>query len=90
MRKIVILHKRVTITVGVTTESAVTSTVIVVLSLISSASCVLLLMRYCFDSDFIIYNLLRRKKKGHEWPKLKIISDPKAENKKKMAQICCL
>ena len=47
-------------------------------------------MRYCFDSDGIIYNLLRRKKKGHEWPKLKIISAPKAENKKKMAQICCL
>ena len=47
-------------------------------------------MRYCFDSDGIIYNLLRRKKKGLEWPKLKIISAPKAENKKKMAQICCL
>ena len=46
-------------------------------------------MRYCFDSDIIIYNLLRRKKKGHKWPKLKIISAPKAENKKKMAQICC-
>ena len=27
---------------------------------------------------------------GHEWTKLKIISAPKAENKKKMAQICCL
>ena len=47
-------------------------------------------MHYCFDSDGIMYNLLRRKKKGHGWPKLKIISDPKAGNKKKMAQICCL
>ena len=27
-----------------------------------------------------------RKKKGHKWPKLKIISASKAENKKKMAQ----
>ena len=61
-----------TITVGVTAESAVTPTVIVVLSLIR------------FDS-----NLFSRKK-GHEWPKLKIISASKAENKKEMAQICCL
>ena len=35
----------------------------------------------------IVYNLFRRKKTiGHEWTKLKIISAPKAENKKKMAQ----
>ena len=31
----------------------------------------------------IVYNLFRRKKKGHERPKLKIISAPKAENNKK-------
>ena len=67
---------------GVTAESAVTPTVIVVHSLISSASCATALI------VTVLYQ--RRKKKGHEWPKLKIISDPKAENKKKMAQICCL
>ena len=38
----------------------------------------------------IIYNLFRRKKKGHEWPRLMIISVSKAENKKKIVQICCL
>ena len=31
----------------------------------------------------IVNNLFRRKKKGHERPRLKIISAPKAENKKK-------
>ena len=66
---------------GVTAESAVTPTVIVVLSLISSASCA---------TALIVMVLYTISKKGHEWPKLKIISDPKAENKKKMAQICCL
>ena len=35
----------------------------------------------------IVYNLF---KKGHEWPRLKIISASKAENKETMAQICCL
>ena len=35
----------------------------------------------------IVNNLFRRKKKGHERPKLKIISASKAEIKKKMAQI---
>ena len=38
----------------------------------------------------IVNNLFRGKKKGHERPKLKIISASKAEIKKKMAQICCL
>ena len=59
-------------------------TVIVVLSLISSASCATALI------VMVLYNLFRRKKKGHEWPKFNIISASKAENKKKMAQICCL
>ena len=45
-------------------------TVIVALSLISSASCAPALI-------VIVYNLFRRKKKGHEWPKLKIISASK-------------
>ena len=31
----------------------------------------------------IVYNLFSRKKRGHEWPRLKIISASKAENKKK-------
>ena len=70
-------------TVGVTAELAVTPTVIVALSSISSASCAPALI-------VIVYNLFRGKKKGHEWPKLKTISASKAENKKKMAQICCL
>ena len=72
-----------TITVGMTADSAVMPTVIVVLSLISSASWAPALI-------VIVYNLFRRKKKGHKWPKLKIFSAPKAENMKKMAQICCL
>ena len=46
-------------------------------------------MHYCFDSDGIIL-FLQEKKKGHEWPKLNIISASKAEIKKKMAQICCI
>ena len=33
---------------------------------------------------------LQEEEEGHEWPKLKVISAPKAENKKKTAQICCL
>ena len=33
---------------------------------------------------------LQEEEEGHKWPKLKIISGPKAENKKKTAQICCL
>ena len=65
-----------TITVGVTAVSAVTPTVIVALS--------------AHHAIVIVNNLFRRKKKGHERPRLKIISAPKAENKKKMAQICCL
>ena len=56
---------------GVIVESAVTPTVIIAHSLISSA--------------IVLYNLLRRKKKGHEWPRLMIISASKAENKKMMA-----
>ena len=72
-----------TITVGMTADSAVMPTVIVVLSLISSTSWAPALI-------VIVYNLFRRKKKGHKWPKLKIFSAPKAENMKKMAQICCL
>ena len=78
------LSKRATITVGVTAESAVTPTVIVALSLINSASCATALI------GMVLYNLFRRKKEGHEWPKLNIISASKAKNKKKMAQICCL
>ena len=70
-----------TITVGVTAESAVTPTVIVALSLISSTSCA--------DLIVIVYNLFL-KRKGYKWPKLKIISASKAENKEMMAQICCL
>ena len=46
-------------------------------------------MRFCFDNDGIIKSL-QEEEEGHEWPKLKIISASKAENKKKMAQICCL
>ena len=38
----------------------------------------------------IVYNLFRSKKKGHEWPRLTIISASKAENMKKMALHCCL
>ena len=40
-----------------------------------------------FRMIVIVNNLFRRKKRGHEWPKLKIISASKTENKKKMAQI---
>ena len=70
-----------TITVGMTAVSAVTPTVIVALS--SSAHDAL-------SPAVIVNNLFRRKKKGHERPRLIIISASKAENKKKMAQICCL
>ena len=69
---------------GVIVESAVTPTVIIAHSLISGASCASALI------EMVLYNLFRRKKKGHEWPKLNIISASKAENKKKMTQICCL
>ena len=65
-------------------ESAVTPTVIIAHSLISSTSCASALI------ETVLYNLFRRKKKGYEWPRLMIISASKAENKKKMAQICCL
>ena len=67
---------------GVTAESAVTPTVIVALSAHHALSPAVI------DSDS--KHLFRRKKKGHERPKLKIISASKAEIKKKMAQICCL
>ena len=70
-----------TITVGVTAESVVMPTVIVALS----AHHALLL-----ELIVIVNNLFRRKKKGHEWPRLMIISASKAENKKKMVQICYL
>ena len=69
---------------GVIVESAVTPTVIIAHSLISSTSCASALI------VIVLYNLFRRKKKGHEWPRLMIISASKPENKKKMAQICCL
>ena len=55
-----------------TAESAVTPTVNGAFSLISSASLIV-----------IACNLFRMKKKGHEWPRVKIISASKAENKKK-------
>ena len=71
---------------GVIVESAVTPTVIIAHSLISSASCASALI----EIVYIIQSLHWRKKKGHEWPRLMIISASKAENKKKMAQICCL
>ena len=69
---------------GVIVESAVTPTIIIAHSLINSASCASALI------EIVLYNLFRRKKKGHEWPRLMIISASKADNKKKMAQICCL
>ena len=69
---------------GVIVESAVTPTVIIAHSLISGASCTSALI------VIVLYNLFRRKKKGHEWPMIMIISTFKADNKKKMAQICCL
>ena len=62
---------------GVIVESAVTPTVIIAHSLISSASCASALI------EIVLYNLFRRKKKGHEWPRLMIISASEAENKKK-------
>ena len=62
---------------GVIVESAVTSTVIIAHSLISSASCASALI------EIVLCNLFRRKKKGHEWPRLMIISASKAENKKR-------
>ena len=62
---------------GVIVESAVTPTVIIAHSLISSTSCASALI------EIVLYNLFRRKKKGHEWPRLMIISASKAENKKK-------
>ena len=57
---------------GVTAESAVTPTVIVAHHALSPAVI-----------DSAVNNLFRRKKKGHEWPNLKIISASKAENKKR-------
>ena len=70
---------------GVTADSAVTPTVIVALSAHHALSPAVI------DSDSK-QSLQEEelKKKGHEWPKLKIISASKTENKKKMAQICCL
>ena len=65
-----------------TAESAVTPTVIVALSAHHALSPAVI------DSDS--KQMFRRKKKGHERPRLMIISASKAENKKKMAQICCL
>ena len=69
-----------TITVGMTAESVVTPTVIVA---VSTHHALLL------ELIVIVNNLFRRKKKGHKWPKLKIMSGSKAENKELMAQICC-
>ena len=69
---------------GVIVEPAVTPTVIIAHSMISRASCASALI------EIILYNLFRRKKKGHKWPRLTIISASKADNKKKMTQICCL
>ena len=34
-----------------------------------------------YSASSLAYNLFRRKKKDHEWPRLKIISAFKAENK---------
>ena len=62
--------------------SAVTPTVIVALSA-HHALCPAVI-----DSDS--KQSLQEEKKGHEKPRLMIISASKAENKKKMAQICCL
>ena len=67
---------------GVIVESAVTPTVIITHSLISSTSCASALI------VIVLYNIFRKKKKGHESPTLMIISFSKAVNK--MAQICCL
>ena len=64
---------------GVIVESAVTPTVIIAHSLISSTSCATALI------VIVLYNLFWRKKKGHEWPMVMIISAFKADNKKKMA-----
>ena len=60
---------------GVTAESAVTPTAIVALSRIMRSVLLQLIV--------IVNNLFRRKKKGHERPRLKIISAPKVENIKK-------
>ena len=62
---------------GVIVESAVTPTVIIAHSLTSCASALIVI---------VLYNLFRRKKKGHEWPRLIIISASKADNEKNMAK----
>ena len=62
---------------GVIVESAVTPTVIIAHSLTSCASALIVI---------VLYNLFRRKKKGHKWPRLMIISASKADNEKKMAK----
>ena len=64
---------------GVIVESAVTPTVIIAYSLISSTSCASAL------TVIVLYNLFKRKKKGHKWPRLMIIFASKADNKKTMA-----
>ena len=46
-------------------------------------------MRFCFDRDSIIQSLQEEEERPRV-AKLMIISASKAENKKKMAQICCL
>ena len=85
LRNMTIMHRKycnttaTTITAGVTAESSVTPTVIVALS-----------AHHALSPAVIVNNLFRRKKKGHERPRLMIISASKAEKKKKMAQICCL
>ena len=58
-------------------ESAVTPTVIIAHSLTSCTSALIVI---------VLCNLFRRKKKGHEWPRLTIISASKADNEKKMAK----
>ena len=65
-----------------TAESAVTPTVIVALPAHHALSPAVI------DSDS--KQSLQEEEKGHERPSLMIIFASKAENKKKMAQICCL
>ena len=57
----------------VTADSAVTPTVIVALSAHHALSPALIV---------IVNNLLKRKKKGHEWPMLKNISASKSKSNK--------
>ena len=69
--------------------SAVTPTVVVALSAVTPTVVVALSAHHALspaviDSELVIVNnLFRRKKKGHERPRLKIISASKAENKKR-------